>query len=453
MVDQETPGGNNLQQTLTSPNKCPPGTRGWPRNTWWQQLATHTYITKQVPSWNPWLTKKHLVATTCNTHLHHQTSALLEPMVDQETPGGNNLQQTLTSPNKCPPGTRGWPRNTWRQQLATDTYITKQVLSWNPWLTKKHLAATTCNRHLHHQTSALLEPMVDQETPGGNNLQHTLTSPNKCPPGTRGWPRNTWRQQLATHTSRVGYTWKQLQKIAQDRDAGKLLLAAYTPGGVTDISNKYWTYWDVKGASDAWDIYRGWMWSNPKWLAVRRSCWRSATIGVPVSALRTCKRDMKLADVNINTWEHSQWPENLVHHGAGWHLEGRGDEVQWYVWRESQVEGEKNINPRAFRLSLWPVWTRLPFQDWKICSLQKMYIVTMTRRMNADSYLSEINTILYMSLNIWLLGYFATVWFNSIFHVCSINVSIMTSIFQVFKLTLKGSFWEFKTHCNVCNFY
>ena len=167
---------------------------------WHIHQTTDTAITKQVLSWNPWLTKKHLVATTCNRHLHHQTSALLEPVVDQETPGGNNLQQTLTSPNKCSPGTHGWLRNTWRQQLATDTYITKQVLSWNPWLTKKHLAATTCNRHLHHQTSALLEPMVDQETPGGNNLQQTLTSPNKCSPGTHGWPRNTWRQQLATDT-------------------------------------------------------------------------------------------------------------------------------------------------------------------------------------------------------------------------------------------------------------
>ncbi|BFZ09511.1 hypothetical protein BsWGS_12550 [Bradybaena similaris] len=49
----------------------------------------------------------------------------------------------------------------------------------------------------HHQTGIEVEP------PQGKRK--------------RGCPRNTWRRGLEADTTRMGYTWSQLERIAQDR--------------------------------------------------------------------------------------------------------------------------------------------------------------------------------------------------------------------------------------------
>ena len=66
-------------------------------------------------------------------------------------------------------------------------------------------------------------------------LGHTLRKPTSNttrqaltwnPQGKRekGRPRNTWRRDLEADTKKMGYTWGQLVRVAQDRDTWKTLV-------------------------------------------------------------------------------------------------------------------------------------------------------------------------------------------------------------------------------------
>ena len=71
------------------------------------------------------------------------------------------------------------------------TCITRQALTWNPQGKTKSM---TCI------------------------LRQALTW-NPQGQGKRGHPRNTWYCDLEADTKRMGYTWGQLERPAQDRDA------------------------------------------------------------------------------------------------------------------------------------------------------------------------------------------------------------------------------------------
>ena len=45
----------------------------------------------------------------------------------------------------------------------------------------------------------------------------------------RGRPRNTWRRDLETDARKTGYTWTQLERLAQDRDGWRELVRGLCP--------------------------------------------------------------------------------------------------------------------------------------------------------------------------------------------------------------------------------
>ncbi|KAK7109158.1 hypothetical protein V1264_013249 [Littorina saxatilis] len=46
----------------------------------------------------------------------------------------------------------------------------------------------------------------------------------------RGRPRNTWRRDLEAEVKHIGYTWRQLERLAQDRSAWRALVGGLCPG-------------------------------------------------------------------------------------------------------------------------------------------------------------------------------------------------------------------------------
>ena len=72
-------------------------------------------------------------------------------------------------------------------------------------------------------------------------LGHTLRKPTSCigrqalnwnPQGQRkrGRPQNTWRRELEKDFKRTGYTWKQLERIAQDRGDWRVVIGGLCSG-------------------------------------------------------------------------------------------------------------------------------------------------------------------------------------------------------------------------------
>ena len=60
----------------------------------------------------------------------------------------------------------------------------------------------------------------------------------------RGHPRNVWRHDLEAETKRMGYTWWQLERLAQGRDAWKALV-----GGLCCSRGQrqwWWWWWIIK---------------------------------------------------------------------------------------------------------------------------------------------------------------------------------------------------------------
>ncbi|KAK7105447.1 hypothetical protein V1264_016822 [Littorina saxatilis] len=45
----------------------------------------------------------------------------------------------------------------------------------------------------------------------------------------RGRPRNTWRRDLEADTRKMGYTWSQIEKMAQDRGLWRAVVGAPYP--------------------------------------------------------------------------------------------------------------------------------------------------------------------------------------------------------------------------------
>ncbi|BFZ10456.1 hypothetical protein BsWGS_13495 [Bradybaena similaris] len=50
-----------------------------------------------------------------------------------------------------------------------------------------------------------------------NNITRQALKWNPQGKRKRGRPRNTWRRDLEADTTRMGYTWSQLERMAQDR--------------------------------------------------------------------------------------------------------------------------------------------------------------------------------------------------------------------------------------------
>ena len=98
------------------------------------------------------------------------------------------------------------------------------------------------HRNLEHQNNV----RVREDSPGSwRNAQlwlgHTLRKPPSCighqvlnwnpqRQRRRGRPRNTWRRELEKDIKRTGYTWKQLERIAQDRGDWRVVIGGLCSG-------------------------------------------------------------------------------------------------------------------------------------------------------------------------------------------------------------------------------
>ena len=70
----------------------------------------------------------------------------------------------------------------------------------------------------------------------------------------QGHPRNTWRCDLETETKRSCYTWGQLERLAQDRDAWRTLV-----GGLCSswgLRQWWWWWWQLERLAQDRDAWR-----------------------------------------------------------------------------------------------------------------------------------------------------------------------------------------------------
>ena len=117
---------------------------------------------------------------------------------------------------------------TWRTTVAT----IKRVITCLRKILQIRWRDTISNKDLWQRTNRI---PADEEMQKRRWLGHTLRKPTSNttrqaltwnPQGERerGRPQNTWRQDLEADTKKMGYTWGQLVRVAQDRDTWKTLV-------------------------------------------------------------------------------------------------------------------------------------------------------------------------------------------------------------------------------------
>ncbi|XP_073714068.1 uncharacterized protein [Misgurnus anguillicaudatus] len=128
---------------------------------------------------------------------------------------------------------------TWRKTVATTKKVQTFINSCMRKILQIRWPNTISNHDLWQKTNQL--PAEDEILKRRWRwLGHTLRKPasnitrqalNWNPPGKRkrGRPRNTWRRDLAADTKEFGYTWSQLERKAQDRDAWRALVGGLCP--------------------------------------------------------------------------------------------------------------------------------------------------------------------------------------------------------------------------------
>ncbi|KAK7097424.1 hypothetical protein V1264_004408 [Littorina saxatilis] len=129
---------------------------------------------------------------------------------------------------------------TWRTTVA----ITRKIQTFINTCLRKILRIrwpdTISNKDLWQRTKQL---SVEQDILQrrfrwiGHTLRKTTTSITRQaltwnPQGKRrrGRPRNTWRRDLEAEVKHIGYTWRQLERLAQDRSAWRALVGGLCPG-------------------------------------------------------------------------------------------------------------------------------------------------------------------------------------------------------------------------------
>ena len=65
----------------------------------------------------------------------------------------------------------------------------------------------------------------------GTNITRQALKWNPQGKRKRGRPKNTWRRDLDTDAKKMGYTWGQLERLAQDRDGWRKLVGGLCPSG------------------------------------------------------------------------------------------------------------------------------------------------------------------------------------------------------------------------------
>ena len=114
------------------------------------------------------------------------------------------------------------------------TCITRQALTWNPQGKRKPVTcstrqALTWNPQGKRKPMTCITSQALTWNPQGKRKPMTCITRQALtwnPQGKRkrGLSRNTCRRDLEAETKRMGYTWGQLERLAQDRDAWRPLV-------------------------------------------------------------------------------------------------------------------------------------------------------------------------------------------------------------------------------------
>ena len=109
--------------------------------------------------------------------------------------------------------------------MATTTKVQTFINSCLRRILWIHWPITINNKDLWQRTN---QRPADSEIKRWRWMGHTLRKPsinitrqvlswNRQGKRKRGWPRNSWRQDLEADIKRLGLTWSQLERKAQDR--------------------------------------------------------------------------------------------------------------------------------------------------------------------------------------------------------------------------------------------